>query len=132
MIKYFKFLFQKFTSAKYVVTGKCKACGNCCKNITFKNGEHFIETQEQFDCMRNFDKRYNIFEISGRNKENNALLFKCKYLNNNGKCSKYWLRSLACRNYPKPSQSFIYNNGQLLDGCGYKIEKTKIFADFIK
>ena len=131
MINYIKFFLQKLKSSKYKIVGKCKMCGNCCRNITFMNGKQYIETEQQFEALKNFDKRYNIFEICGKN-ENGALLFKCLYLGDDNKCKKYWLRSLYCRNYPRPSQKFLRNGGVLLDGCGYKITKTKEFKEFLE
>ena len=126
-----KFLVQKLFGAKYKIAGKCRQCGKCCSEITFINGNQYISTEEQFDALRRFDKRYNNFEISGFDEEKSRLLFRCKALSDNGKCKFYHFRSIACRIYPNPSKKFLLGGGKLLDGCGYRIETTKNFEEFL-
>ena len=126
-----KFLFQKLFSAKYKIVGKCKQCGKCCREITFMNGNVYISTEEQFEAMKRFDKSYRNFEISGFDDNRKILLFKCKALSDDNKCTQYWNRSLICRLYPFPNKKFLVNGGQLLDGCGFSITKTKNFKDFL-
>ena len=126
-----KFIFQKFFGARYKITGACKQCGKCCSEIRFINGNCYVATNEQFEALKRFDKRYNNFEISGFDDEKKSLLFRCKALSDNGKCKFYHFRSIACRIYPKPSKKFLLGGGKLLDGCGYKIETTKNFEEFL-
>ncbi len=130
IIKYLKFFFQKQTSSKFVVTGKCNQCGTCCRNITFFIGKKIITTEEEFARMKNFDKKYKNFEINGIGK-NGELLFRCKALNDNGKCSVYHFRSINCRLYPKINQKFVYDGGVPLDGCGYSFTVNKNFKDYL-
>ena len=75
-------------SSRYVLEGKCNQCGNCCRNITFWVGKDAIQTEKQFDLLRNWDKNYNNFFISGKD-ERGILLFTCKSLDDNGKCKMY-------------------------------------------
>ena len=126
------FIFQKLFSSKYKITGKCKMCGKCCREITFMNGKNYISTKEQFETLKKFDKTYNNFEISDFDENRQILLFKCKALSEDNKCTQYYKRSIACWLYPFPNKKFLINGGQLLDGCGYKINKTKKFEDFLK
>ncbi|MGN0015697.1 MAG: YkgJ family cysteine cluster protein [Candidatus Gastranaerophilaceae bacterium] len=130
MFEIIKFLFQKVTSSKYVVTGKCKKCGMCCKNIVFYVGKRAVCEEKEFLNMQEFDKRYKNFEINGKG-EKGELLFKCKSLLENGLCGAYKFRSLNCRLYPKINQKFVYNGGETLDGCGYKFSITKRFKEYI-
>lgn len=125
------FWFQRLTSSKYKLSGKCKKCGNCCKTITFFIGKRPITDENEFFRMQEFDKKYKNFEINGKN-ENGTLLFKCKSLNDNGKCKSYHFRSLNCRLYPRINQKFVHDGGKPLDGCGYKFIKSKKFIEFIK
>ena len=127
-----KFFIQKFFGAKYKIEGKCKQCGKCCCEILFKNGNVFVSNEKQFEVMKNFDKRYKNFEISGFDEDKKALLFKCKALSDTGKCTLYSMRSLACRLYPNPSKNFLLGGGKLSDECGYKISATKKFKEFLK
>ena len=126
-----KFIFQKFFGAKYKIVGSCKQCGKCCSGIVFINGNSYVSTAEQFEAMKNFDKRYKNFEISGFDEVKKALTFSCKALSENGKCKFYHFRSLACRLYPNPSKKFLLGGGKLLDDCGYRIEPSKKFEEFL-
>ena len=83
---YLKFLYNKTFSAKYVVKGKCKACGKCCRSIVFYDGKTLIKTKEQFEQAKLKNKRMNLFEISGRDETDGALTFVCKSLGEDGKC----------------------------------------------
>jgi len=130
MFGYVRFFINKLFSSKYIVTGKCRQCGNCCRNILFYVGKNVVTEEEQFERMKEFDKKYNNFYISGKG-EKGELLFACKSLTQEGKCSVYRFRSLHCRFYPVISQKFVYNGGQTLDGCGYKFEVNKKFKDYI-
>lgn len=131
MLQHLKFLFQRLTSSKYIVSGKCKQCGTCCRNITFFVGKKIITAEEEFIRMQNFDKKYKNFEINGRGKDG-ELLFKCKALQDDGKCGMYNLRSLNCRLYPRISQTFVYNGGVPLDECGYMFVENKKFSEYLK
>ena len=126
-----KFIFQKIMGAKYKISGKCKQCGKCCSEIIFVDGNRYVATKEYFELMKKFDKGYNNFEISGFDKDKNALMFRCKALSANGKCSVYHFRSIACKLYPNPSKKFLLGGGKLLDGCGYSIKPTKKFKEFL-
>lgn len=126
-----KFFFQKTFGAKYKITGKCKQCGSCCSGIVFVNGSLYVSTQEQFEAMQRFDKRYKNFEVSGYDETKKALTFRCKALSDKGKCKFYHFRSLACRLYPNPSKKFLLGGGKLLDNCGYRIEPSKKFEEFL-
>ncbi len=135
MLKYFlqylKFLYNKTFSSKYVVKGKCKACGKCCRSIVFYDGEELIKTKEQFEIAKTKNKRMNLFEISGVDETDGALTFVCKSLGNDGKCKNYWLRSMFCREYPFIIPDFIKNNGQTLEGCGYYYSVNKPFDEYL-
>ena len=130
MFKTIKFFFDRLFSSKYIVKGKCRQCGNCCRNILFYIGEKVVTTEEEFEKIKKFEKKYNNFYISGKG-EKGELLFACKALREDGKCSVYHFRSVQCRFYPKISQKFVYNGGQPLDGCGYKFDINKKFRDYI-
>ena len=129
---YLKFLYNKTFYSKYVVKGKCKACGKCCRSIVFYDGKTLIKTKEQFEQAKLKNKRMNLFEISGRDETDGALTFVCKSLGEDGKCKDYFFRSMFCREYPFIIPDFISNNGQTLEGCGYYYAINKEFKDFLK
>lgn len=130
-LQYLKFLYNKTFSSKYVVKGKCKACGKCCRSIVFYDGEELIKTKEQFEIAKTKNKRMNLFEISGVDETDGALTFVCKSLGDDGKCKNYWLRSMFCREYPFIIPDFIRNNGQTLEGCGYYYSVDKQFDEYL-
>ena len=125
------FFIYAFKSAKYTIKGKCKACGKCCRNLVFKIGDDPVRTEEEFERIKKFDKRYEIFYSSNAFGENGEMLFTCKYLSKNGKCKIHPFRSFVCRNYPKINSKFFSNGGKLLEGCGYTIEPNKKFKEFL-
>ncbi len=131
IFQYIKFLYNKTFSSKYVVKGKCKMCGKCCRSIVFYDGGDLIKTEEQFEKAKLKNKRMNMFEISGVDSTDGALTFVCKSLREDGKCGAYWLRSMFCREYPFIKPDFIKNNGQTLEGCGYSFGVDKEFKDYL-
>lgn len=130
--QYLKFLYNKTFSSKYILKGKCKMCGKCCRTIVFYDGDNVIKTKEQFEQAKLKNKRMNMFEISGTDKTDGALTFKCKSLASDGKCKAYFFRSLYCREYPFIKPDFIRNNGQTLEGCGYTYGVNKDFKEYLK
>ena len=125
-----------FTSSKYIVKGKCKMCGECCKNILFSDENGYIKNENSFFKMQKKNKAYKTFEINGKIKDENdsangALTFKCKHLKNN-KCSIYLIRPLFCRDYPMIIPDFIYHGGSTLNSCGFYFAPNKKFKEYLK
>ena len=131
MKKYIKFLFQYLSSARYVKNGKCNRCGNCCRNILLYIEEDPIKTEKQFEKVKEWEKHYHNFYISGKT-ENGALLFTCREIDENNRCKVYFFRGLGCREYPKKNTKFLINGGKPLDGCGYYFEPTKSFKSYFE
>lgn len=131
MKKYIKFLFQYLSSARYVKKGKCNRCGNCCRNILLYIEEDPIKTEKQFEKVKEWEKHYHNFYISGKT-ENGALLFTCREIDENNRCKVYFFRGLGCREYPKKNTKFLINGGKPLDGCGYYFEPTKSFKSYFE
>lgn len=132
IFQYIKFVYDKTFSSKYILKGKCRACGKCCRSIVFYDGKELIKTKEQFENAKLKNKRMEMFEISGTDETDGALTFKCKTLRDDGKCGAYWLRSMFCREYPFIIPEFIKNNGQTLEGCGYTFSVDKEFKEYLK
>ena len=126
-----KFLKNRVFSNRVRIKGKCNCCGECCRTIVFYVGENVVRTEEQFELLKNWDKKYRNFDIAGIASDG-ALYFKCKALKDNGKCGVYFFRSIACRMYPKHSTFFFTRGEGLKDCCGYNEVKEKDFSDFLK
>ena len=99
MKKYIKFLFQYLSSSRYIKKGKCNGCGNCCRNILLYIEDDPITTQEQFEKVKEWEKHYHNFYISGK-AENGSLLFTCRELDENNRCKIHSVNPRACRTYP--------------------------------
>lgn len=125
------FFIVKLKSPKYIRAGKCKMCGTCCRNITFKISKEFIKQKEQFEVLKEWDKRYENFYITGQDNEG-ILLFTCKSLGNDNKCTSYMFRAWYCRAYPFVKTDFIAAGGKELDGCGFYFKPTKDFKTFLE
>ena len=128
-------LYNKLFSSKYVLKGKCKKCGSCCRNILFSTKEGFIKDEKTFEEIKKKYRYYRNFKISGKIKDkqdfqNGALTFECKYINKNNRCKIYFLRPDFCKKYPKINSLLVYNGVTMLDECGYYYEIDKKFKDY--
>ena len=130
MFKTLKFFLQKMFSSKYVVSGKCNKCGDCCRQITFSVGDKLVTDEQEFLRMQKFEKKYKNFEINGKTGDG-VLLFKCKALKDDGSCGVHWFRSLNCRLYPYFNKMFV-RGGETLDGCGYTFSVDKKFSEYLE
>lgn len=130
MLKTIKFQIQKLLSSKFIIKGKCKKCGQCCKNIVFFIGDSTIKAESQFESLKEFNKSYNHFFISGVDNDK-SLLFTCKSLLDDNTCRDYFFRSINCRKYPKINKTFIVNGGKPLDGCGFSFDVNKKFSKYL-
>ena len=126
-----KFYVNKTFSNPMKVKGKCRACGECCRTIVFYVGENPVSTNEQFELLKKWDKKYYNFIPNGI-AHDGALYFKCKFLKDDGKCKVYPIRSISCRMYPKYSASFFTRGNGIKECCGYYLEPSKNFKDFLK
>ena len=134
---FFLYLNNKFFSSKYVVKGKCKRCGRCCRNILFSTTQGYVKDENLFKQMQKKHRYYRNFRISGaiNNKQdfqNGALTFECKFISKNNKCLIYPIRPLFCRDYPDINQNLIYNGVEMLDGCGFYFDVNKKFDEYLK
>lgn len=107
---------------EYKITGKCKKCGRCCKEIR----SYGLKNEKELKIMQFFLPYYKRFYITGTD-ENNNIILSCKFLLDSGLCGKYKTRPLICKNYPEKSNHF---QGELLEGCGFKILR-KNFKDYL-
>lgn len=129
-------IYNKLFSSKYVVKGKCKQCGACCKNILFSTKDGYVKSEEVFQNLQKKYKYYRNFKISGVVKEkqdfqNGALTFRCKFLSKKNKCLIYPIRPLFCRDYPFVSHDLIYNGVEMLDNCGFYFDVNKKFKEYL-
>jgi len=130
-------IYNKIFSSRYVIKGKCKKCGQCCRNILFSTKDGYVKSEELFKKMQKKYRHYRNFRISGKveNKmdfQNGALTFECKFISKKNKCLIYWFRPPYCRDYPNIINEQIYNGVEMLDGCGYRFDIDKKFKEYLK
>lgn len=131
MFQAIKNIFNNSKKVKLVRKGNCKQCGECCRQITFKVKAKFITSSEEFERLRFWQRHYNNFYISGKD-ENGTLLFTCKSLTKDGKCSVHFLRGLYCRIYPSVKTNTFFKGGGTIENCGYYFESNIKFDEFLK
>ena len=134
---FFLDLYNKFFSSRYVVKGKCKRCGKCCRNILFSTKDGYVKSKELFMDMCKKYPYYRNFKISGvvENKkdfQNGALTFECKYISKENKCKIYLIRPMFCRDYPSINPDLIYAGVEMLDNCGFYFDVNKKFDEYLK
>lgn len=124
-------------SSKYVLKGKCKRCGACCRNILFTDKEGFVKSEESFLELQKKHRYYRNFKISGSIQKKDdfrvgALTFECRHVTKDNKCDIYCFRPYFCRVYPDINPELIYNGVTMLKGCGYHFEIDKKFESYLK
>lgn len=128
---------NKLFSSKYIIKGKCKKCGKCCRNILFSDKNGYIKDEKIFYEMQKKYSYYRNFKISGVVKDrqdfqNGALTFECKFISKNNRCKIYFFRPIFCRDYPNINQDLIYNGVEMLDECGFYFDVDKKFEEYLK
>lgn len=129
--------YNKIFSSKYVLKGKCKKCGACCRNILFSTKEGYIKDEKIFLEMQKKYRYYRNFRIKGKIKDkqdfqNGALTFECKFISDKNKCRIYWIRPMFCRDYPNINPDLIYSGVKMLDNCGFYFDVNKKFDEYLK
>jgi hypothetical protein len=109
--------------SKWVLTGKCKQCGNCCKEIYLKIdpgqlGSKLFSTLAIKWITWLFD-----FILLRIDYENYYLVFTCKHIRADGKCGNYFWRPNICRNYPLVD---YFEEPKLLPGCGFSAKQRNV------
>jgi hypothetical protein len=105
-----------FFKTRWVLEGKCKQCGNCCREIYLKmtprqaSSQFFTGLAVKWICWI-FD-----FIFLGIDYENHYLIFTCRHRLPDGKCGNYFWRPNICRNYPLVD---YFEEPKLLPGCGF-------------
>ena len=102
---------------RWVVHGKCKQCGNCCKEILLTMTPRQISSRFFTNLAIRWISWLFGFILLRVDYENRYLVFTCKHRCADGKCGNYFWRPSICRNYPLVD---YFEEPKLLAGCGYK------------
>ena len=110
-------LIKKLFRSRWVLTGKCRQCGNCCRKILLK----MTPAQTRSPLFTRIAVRWISwlfdFIFLGIDRENNYLIFTCKHLTPAGKCGNYFWRPNVCRNFPLVD---YFEEPSLLPQCGFQ------------
>ena len=115
-------LYELSPKKLYRRSGKCNMCGKCCTNIYVRHASEPIQTESEFEELKDKHEVYSYLTIVG--KDEIGLIFQCKNLVD-GKCKIHKKRPLICRKYPQ--EEIFTMGGALCDECGYKFTPKKSF-----
>ncbi|MDQ7823554.1 MAG: YkgJ family cysteine cluster protein [Candidatus Eremiobacteraeota bacterium] len=113
----------------FLVKGKCRRCGRCCRQMALTLGGRKIGTEEDFDTLKKLFPAYQRFVIQGT-APGGALVFSCTRLGSENLCGDYRRRPSFCRQFPDV-QSFDLLH-LLPEGCGYSLIPLREFNEFLR
>lgn len=115
--------------ANVVVRGECKMCGTCCGELILVDGKKTVQSEAEFESLRERYPVYDIFSIKSVNSDGD-LVFECIKLAGDNTCSIYDHRPAICANYP--SRAMFKRRGTLFKNCGYYIEPAVGFQEILE
>ena len=106
---------------KWVRTGQCKKCGNCCHEIVLTMTP--AQTRSPLFCTLAIKWISWLFDfiLLRIDYQNQALVFTCKHLTDKGECNNYRWRPNVCRNYPLID---YFKQPRFLPNCGFGTKLT--------
>jgi hypothetical protein len=110
-------LTKKLFPRKWTLTGACRQCGNCCKEIYLKMTPGQMKSRLFTNISIRWISWLFDFNLLRTDHEHHYLVFNCKHLTSDGKCGNYFWRPNICRNYPLVD---YFEEPKLLPGCGFK------------
>lgn len=125
---YCKKKIRKLLGYHYVIEGKCKKCGYCCRHFCIVlEGGKILSTEEELNkILKGTDyKKFKIYKD-----ENGRFTFCCTKLTEDNRCSDYKNRLPICRQYPQ--EEIIIQGGYLPKSCGYRLIPITPFKDVLQ
>jgi hypothetical protein len=105
-----------FFRSRWVLEGKCRQCGNCCKEIYLRISPRQLGSRLFTRLAIAWITRVFDFILLRIDREHHYLVFTCKHCLPDGKCGNYFWRPSVCRNYPLVD---YFDEPSLLPGCGF-------------
>ena len=125
-----KFYHLKILKRRYYRLGKCAQCGCCCENIYVRHEGKVIQSENEFESIKNNDDYSFYKHISIIGKDDFGLIFSCnKFDKEKRLCTDHKNRPSICKNYP--SEQIFSFGAQLQDKCGYSFEPIEKFDEIL-
>ncbi len=124
-----RYLYLKIVGKTILVTGSCRGCGKCCRNISLKGRYGWLRSDKAFQKIVSIYPEYGRFAVSGRDQQG-FLLFSCSLCTPQRTCLDYDKRLALCRKFPE--SSLVFAGGQLPATCGYKFAEAVPFKKILK
>lgn len=93
-------ILKKVFPSFYKIDGKCKKCGQCCKEILLKMTPRQINSKFFRGIVVKWLSWLYDFYLLDIDYINCYLAFSCKHRGDDGKCQNYFFRPPICRNFP--------------------------------
>ncbi len=101
---------------RWVLEGKCKQCGICCREIYLKITPRQLSSRFFTDLAIKWTSWIFDFILLRIDYDNYYLIFTCKHRQADGRCGNYFWRANICRNYPLVD---YFEEPKMLPGCGF-------------
>lgn len=108
-----------FFKKKWKIAGSCKKDGRCCRDIGIIAEKWIINNKYLLKLVTWWYTKVHPFYFKYYVENEDALIFGCTKLNDNGSCSIYKKRPPICRKYPVVN---YFKKPVLFEGCGFKAE----------
>ena len=110
IIRYLKY---KLLGKELIISGSCRQCGDCCREISLWVDSSWITSKRKFKKLVKEDPDYARFKIIGRNPQG-PLLFSCTWLQEDNTCLDYENRLDFCQKFPS-KEIFIKDGNYVLE-----------------
>lgn len=115
---------NRLRGKSYIREGRCLGCGACCNMIILLTQGEPVQTEEEFEQLKEVFPEYGRFQIRGQ-RPAGQLLFTCRYLGKDNHCHDYDNRPLICRDYP--NEDLLRKGGILVSTCGFRFIPVEDF-----
>jgi len=102
---------------QWVLEGKCKQCGTCCREIYLKVTPRQLSSKLFMKLAIAWISWIFDFILLRIDYDNHYLVFTCRHIRADGKCGNYFWRPNVCRNYPLID---YFEKPRLLPKCGFR------------
>jgi uncharacterized protein len=123
-----RYLFVRMRGKSILVTGSCRGCGMCCRNISLEGREGWLRSEKAFYEIVIHHPDYRRFAITGKDSQG-FLLFSCTWSTPEGTCRDHENRLSLCRKFPE--SSLVFAGGRLPLTCGYRFVEVVPFQKFL-